>query len=55
MIDFDECDVDNGGCSQICNNTQGSFNCDCESGFVLVDDDDFLCQGLLHLCIPSYL
>lgn len=32
-IDIDECSYDNGGCDQVCNNSQGSYSCSCESGF----------------------
>ena len=33
--DTDECSYDNGGCSEICTNTVGSFTCGCEPGFEL--------------------
>ena len=33
-IDFDECIVDNGGCEQVCENTNGSRNCLCHNGYV---------------------
>ncbi|KAL7732539.1 hypothetical protein ACLKA6_019174 [Drosophila palustris] len=32
-LDIDECQESNGGCSQICNNLNGSFECACEKGF----------------------
>ncbi len=34
-VDIDECL--NGGCEQTCNNTVGSFFCDCEPGYNLVN------------------
>ena len=27
--------MDNGGCTQICGNTQGSFECSCSAGYML--------------------
>ena len=47
--DFDECTEDNGGCSMLCNNTFGSFFCDCSLGFEL-DADKQSCNGR-NLCI----
>ena len=44
--DVDECDMDNGGCDQVCENTEGSFLCSCHAGHVLaanhtcVDEDE---------------
>ena len=34
-IDINECEFDNGGCGQNCENTIGSFHCSCDSGYVL--------------------
>lgn len=33
LADIDECQESNGGCSQICNNFPGSFECACEKGY----------------------
>ena len=44
LLDIDECLIDNGGCDQICNNTDGSFYCSCYSGFTL-NYDGFTCDG----------
>ena len=33
--DVNECLVNNGGCQQICTNTDGSFMCSCNTGYVL--------------------
>ena len=42
--DINECDDNNGGCSQLCNNTEGSYVCLCNSGYVL-DSDGKTCLG----------
>ena len=45
FLDINECLlVNNGGCSQTCTNTNGSFVCSCQNGFVL-DSDNLTCQG----------
>ena len=31
--DLNECDINNGGCDQICENTAGSFRCSCRPGY----------------------
>ena len=43
--DINECSDENGGCSQICTNTEGSFNCECNSGYLL-DADGATCNGM---------
>ena len=43
-LDINECEEDNDGCSQICNNTQGSFECSCRDGYTL-DGDGKNCSG----------
>ena len=50
IVDINECQIDNGGCSQRCNNTVGSYNCSCQSGYELTDDDHN-CTGKLFMCI----
>ena len=44
--DVKECDINNGNCSQLCNETDGSFHCDCEAGYYLDDEDKALCRGM---------
>ena len=44
ISDVNECSVGNGGCSQVCNNTFGSFICDCNEGYEL-DNDGVTCKG----------
>ena len=44
LIDVNECATNNGGCDQICNNTKGSYECKCRSGFLL-SSDKHKCNG----------
>ena len=39
VSDTNECAKNNGDCSQICNNTAGSYHCLCEQGFFLTPDN----------------
>ena len=44
-IDIDECeDSSLNNCDQLCNNTEGSYHCDCKSGFQLAADQA-TCEG----------
>ena len=43
-IDINECNTNNGGCSQNCTNTQGSRVCSCRTGFRPAGDGTS-CQG----------
>ena len=47
-IDNNECLTNRGGCSQICNNTVGSYFCDCSEGYVL-DTDKHNCSGIIKV------
>lgn len=52
--DIDECDVDNGGCSQLClNDPPGSYSCSCRPGYSL-EADGVTCTGSLDLFITFY-
>ena len=42
--DVNECSTGNGGCGQMCTNTDGSFQCSCILGFELASDG-FSCNG----------
>lgn len=44
ILDQNECDTANGGCSQNCMNTEGSFYCTCNSGYKL-NADKRQCDG----------
>lgn len=37
-VDINECRINNGGCSQDCINSKGSFYCTCSDQYVLGDD-----------------
>ena len=43
-VDFNECEDNNGGCAQLCNNTFGSFLCECRDGYML-NSDSINCNG----------
>ena len=61
ILDVNECDDDNGGCDQLCNNTLGSFSCGCAEGYLL-NGDSINCDGELitrlqscvHFCVSVY-
>ena len=44
--DIDECTEPAHGCSQLCNNTLGSYNCFCLKGYLL-EKDNKTCVGRL--------
>ncbi|XP_002135356.3 fibrillin-1 isoform X1 [Drosophila pseudoobscura] len=44
-VDVDECQLNNGGCSHRCENSQGSFKCACPAGYQL-DSDLRTCQDV---------
>ena len=46
ISDMNECNTLNGGCSDICNNTIGSFYCSCDTGYSLATDK-YNCTGIL--------
>ena len=50
--DVDECTNNNGRCEQVCNNTIGSFLCDCVTGYRL-DGNGLNCSGKLCLLLES--
>jgi len=45
--DINECQTDNGGCTQTCNNTDGSYQCSCWDGYELTSDG--------HNCTGEYI
>ena len=44
LIDTNECRLSNGGCSQLCTNTIGSYQCNCRNGYEL-SDNEIDCDG----------
>ena len=44
FIDINECQNNNGGCMQFCNNSNGSFECFCDRGYTLAVDG-LSCEG----------
>ena len=46
ILDINECSNLNGGCNQKCNNTIGSYFCECSEGYVL-DADKHNCSGII--------
>ena len=42
--DINECNTNNGGCSQSCVNTLGGYYCTCNSGYVLAGNGK-TCNG----------
>ena len=44
--DIDECGTNNGGCEHSCNNTIGTFECYCDSGYRL-EENGLNCSGKL--------
>lgn len=47
VLDIDECTVDLGGCSDVCENTPGSYKCQCSVGYKLIGE--ISCEGNLFL------
>ena len=43
VLDINEC-ADDHGCHHLCNNTDGSFHCYCDPGFIL-DSNGTTCKG----------
>ena len=53
-IDTDECGTNAHGCSQVCINTDGSYNCSCRDGYM--KQFRYFCFGMIknneyYLCI----
>ena len=57
-VDMDECSsADLNFCTQLCNNTEGSYLCHCTTGYFLDPTDGITCHGNLNAttlsCIPN--
>ena len=55
ITDINECEINNGGCEQMCNNTNGSFFCSCEMGYQL-DSSGLNCSSMVttQLCLSAF-
>ena len=53
-VDINECSTNNGGCSQKCSNTDGSYYCSCSEGYRL-KSDAFSCEGKLKIYCNQYV
>ena len=62
-VDINECANNNGGCSDGCNNTEGSYYCTCSSGYELSGDNvtcigesklTFLASKIVHSVMYMY-
>ncbi|KAL0119996.1 hypothetical protein PUN28_007986 [Cardiocondyla obscurior] len=52
-IDINECAVDNGGCSEVCENTDGSFFCACDGDEKALSSDGKSCVDINSIaCMP---
>lgn len=51
--DIDECVFRNGGCSEICTNTKGSYHCGCPEGFVILHDGTTCLETLTTIPTPA--
>lgn len=45
ILDINECETGVHGCSQMCINVDGGFNCACYYGFTLLDDRETCEKG----------
>ena len=45
-LDINECEDDNGSCSQSCINTVGSYYCECNTGYNFTDNSTTICIGM---------
>ena len=52
--DIDECAMGNVNCSHNCSNTAGSYQCLCDPGYSLMEDN-MTCEGMLvNEVLPSF-
>ena len=54
LSDINECQKNNGGCSDQCVNTEGSYECVCPSGYK-VQADQKTCEGMVADINKKYL
>nr|XP_034176712.1 uncharacterized protein LOC117602597 isoform X1 [Osmia lignaria] len=51
-IDINECTVDNGGCTEVCENTDGSFFCACDGDEKALSSDGKSCVDINNVSCP---
>ncbi|XP_017760225.1 PREDICTED: uncharacterized protein LOC108550842 isoform X1 [Eufriesea mexicana] len=51
-IDINECTVDNGGCTEVCENTDGSFFCACDGDEKALSSDGKSCMDINNVSCP---
>ncbi|XP_076249088.1 uncharacterized protein LOC143188625 isoform X2 [Calliopsis andreniformis] len=51
-IDINECTVDNGGCTEVCENTDGSFFCACDGDEKALSSDGKSCVDINNISCP---
>ncbi|XP_068983931.1 uncharacterized protein [Bombus flavifrons] len=51
-IDINECTVDNGGCMEVCENTDGSFFCACDGDEKALSSDGKSCVDINNVSCP---
>ena len=49
---MNECLVDNGGCDHTCTNVNGTYECSCDAGYVLADNEED-CEGKITLFVVT--
>ena len=53
-VDINECQDRNGDCEQICNNSQGSYNCACGGGYIPDKSNRKKCKKIENYNYDSY-
>ena len=51
--DINECESNNGGCEQNCENNAGSYNCTCSNGYTL-NNNGYNCTGKIMSSLIIY-
>ena len=53
LLDTNECKEHSSGCTQICNNTPGSYFCTCHAGYI-VDSNNHTCNGECSIILAAF-